>query len=193
MPPAATAFYFSLPGNISVLIVLAAWQYYGSRATAIVFDPLTRVLGALVAVHCENGGAIEVLRAELGGRRDAISRSPTIWRRNLVGAWFGAIFTGSLPSMGIFATTSKRFSSTWTANSGRSNGVVPGRSPPTVPRSPTSLPTMRTRNGGFRVVGVRSYWLARGKPWPRPSPLFTRYCVSVLAIRSCLPKTWPLN
>jgi sulfonate transport system permease protein len=32
---------------VSLVIVLAAWQYYGSRATAVIFDPLTRVLGAL--------------------------------------------------------------------------------------------------------------------------------------------------
>lgn len=33
---------------VSLVIVLAAWQYYGSRSTAVIFDPLTRVLGALV-------------------------------------------------------------------------------------------------------------------------------------------------
>ena len=40
---------------VSLVIVLAAWQYYGSRATAIVFDPLTRVLGALVDLFRHKG------------------------------------------------------------------------------------------------------------------------------------------
>ena len=40
---------------VSLVIVLAAWQYYGSRATPIVFDPLTRVLGALVDLFRHNG------------------------------------------------------------------------------------------------------------------------------------------
>jgi ABC-type nitrate/sulfonate/bicarbonate transport system permease component len=40
---------------VSLVIVLAAWQYYGSRATAIVFDPLTRVLGALVDLFRHQG------------------------------------------------------------------------------------------------------------------------------------------
>jgi len=40
---------------VSLIIVLAAWQYFGSRATAIVFDPLSRVLGALVDLFRHNG------------------------------------------------------------------------------------------------------------------------------------------
>ena len=40
---------------LSLIIVLAAWQYFGSRATAIVFDPLSRVLGALVNLFRHNG------------------------------------------------------------------------------------------------------------------------------------------
>ena len=40
---------------VSLVAVLAAWQYYGSRATPIVFDPLTRVLGALVDLFRHNG------------------------------------------------------------------------------------------------------------------------------------------
>ena len=35
--------------------MLAAWQYYGSRTTAVIFDPLTRVLGALVDLFRHNG------------------------------------------------------------------------------------------------------------------------------------------
>jgi NitT/TauT family transport system permease protein len=40
---------------VSLIIVLAAWQYYGSRSTAVIFDPLTRVLGALVDLFRHNG------------------------------------------------------------------------------------------------------------------------------------------
>ncbi len=40
---------------VSLLVVLAAWQYYGSRTTAVIFDPLTRVLGALVDLFRHSG------------------------------------------------------------------------------------------------------------------------------------------
>ncbi|HEY9243464.1 MAG TPA: ABC transporter permease [Streptosporangiaceae bacterium] len=40
---------------VSLVIVLAAWQYYGSRTTPVIFDPLTRVLGALVDLFRHNG------------------------------------------------------------------------------------------------------------------------------------------
>jgi NitT/TauT family transport system permease protein len=39
----------------SLVVVLAAWQYYGSRTTPVIFDPLTRVLGALVDLYRHNG------------------------------------------------------------------------------------------------------------------------------------------
>ena len=42
---------------VSLIIVLAAWQYFGSRATPIVFDPLSRVLGALVTCSGTTGWA----------------------------------------------------------------------------------------------------------------------------------------
>src|ERR1700735_5926038 len=40
---------------VSLAVVLGAWQYYGSKSTPIVFDPLTRVLGALVELFRHNG------------------------------------------------------------------------------------------------------------------------------------------
>lgn len=40
---------------VSLAVVLAAWQYYGMHSIAVIFDPLTRVISALVGLF-RNGG-----------------------------------------------------------------------------------------------------------------------------------------
>jgi NitT/TauT family transport system permease protein len=45
---------------VSLAVVLAAWQYYGSHSVAVIFVPITRVLGALGSL-IRHGGLLSAL------------------------------------------------------------------------------------------------------------------------------------
>jgi NitT/TauT family transport system permease protein len=45
---------------VSLAVVLGAWQYYGSHSVAVIFVPITRVLGALVDL-IRHGGLLSAL------------------------------------------------------------------------------------------------------------------------------------